>query len=329
MAKKATKTRPRAAARPKAATASTAMVLSKKDINRVRQELVDRVAASASAEVAGPTGVLGEDAIIGQVGRFEVRLTPEEEKVLDEPVNIEHVAIKPTGEPYIPHERYTGWFNRAFGRLGWAIVPCAKPRVGDNTVIVPYVLYIHGKPAAFAWGEQAYSVKNKRQSLGDAVEATVASALRRFAKRLGVGLELWRREWLDDFITRRAIAVVTDEGVRWRLTNQRALPGEQRPAERGYQRREEYGGGGGDEHRRDEGGHRPPAGHDGNGGATISDRQHKRLWAIASSAGRDTNEVKAWVKGRFNLQHTRELLRKDYDYVCEQLETPGALPGGR
>src|SRR3990167_5946168 len=67
---------------------------------------------------------------------------------------------------------------------------------GQQTITCPYVLHIHGKPVAFAMGEQEYYDSNEQQTYGDALESTVASALRRCAKRLGVGLELWGQDFL-------------------------------------------------------------------------------------------------------------------------------------
>ena len=52
------------------------------------------------------------------------------------------------------------------------------------------MLFVHGKPVAFATGEQDYFETNERQTYGDALEATMSSALRRFCKHLGMGLEL-------------------------------------------------------------------------------------------------------------------------------------------
>jgi hypothetical protein len=331
--KKATKAKPRPRAAAPKPTTSTALVLSSKQINRVRQELVERLATEGVTAAPVTAGILGEDAAIGMVGQFDIHLTDREEEVLSEAVNLDDVQIKPTGELYLPHEVYTRWFNRAFGRLGWAIVPAARPRTNSKSVVVPYVLYVHGKPAATAWVEQEYHESNERQTLGDAVESTVASALRRIAKRLGVGLELWRRSWLERVVYDRAIPVMVKtrsggEMQQWRLTNQLPLKGEIGPADRaGASRGARFDRGGEREERGAGDVRRAPAGTDGNGGAKISEPQHRRLWSIAKGAERSNAEVKAWLLSRFGVD-ARDLLRKDYDYVCEQLEARGSLPGG-
>ena len=143
-----------------------------------------------------PLGQLGELATVGALGLVELKLTDAEERVLSRPVNAADILIRDGGIAYLPHIVYTRWFNDAFGRLGWAIVPTGKPQKGGNTVLVPYTLYVHGKPVAFAYGEQDYHENNSRQSYGDVIESTVASALRRCAKRLGVGLEMWDKAYL-------------------------------------------------------------------------------------------------------------------------------------
>ena len=338
--KKATKVKARPRVTAPKASASTALVtLRSADIQRVKAELVQRL-AEEGANVTGPTqivsaGILGEDAAIGMVGQFDLRTTDAEEAVLSEAVNLEDVQIKPTGELYLPHEVYTRWFNRAFGRLGWSIVPAARPRTNSKTVVVPYVLYVHGKPAATAWGEQEYHEDNARQTLGDAVESTVASALRRIAKRLGVGLELWRRPWLERIVHERAVPVLVEVGygekrktvTQWRLSNQRPLKGEIRPA--GHGQREDRPNSSPSATDR---GFREPAatphaagGSDGFSGAHITERQVKRLWAIAKEMQRDTREVSAWIKATYHVA-PEGLTRRDYDAVCDALEAPGDLP---
>lgn len=158
-----------------------------------------------------PVGQLGELATVGALGLAELKLTKEEDAILAEPVNPADVMLKPKvkgGPPeiaYLPHIVYTRWFHRAFGRTGWACVPTAQPKKVNNLILVPYLLYVHGVPVAAATGEQEYFETNAQQTYGDVIESTVASALRRFAKRLGVGLELWDKRWLEAHFGKRAV----------------------------------------------------------------------------------------------------------------------------
>lgn len=230
------------------------------------------------------------------------------------------------------HPAYTRWFNRAFGRLGWAIVPQSKPiRTASGkkiSVVCPYMLYIHGKPAAFAMGEQEYFEDSREQTYGDALEATVASALRRCAKRLGVGLELWDKRWLTAFIENQCIPVKVKSprddkpSTKWRRKNDPALPWEI--------------GGKGDARDRDirDDLVAPDLGDftvkqttvvEPKGDPKITIEQRKRLGQIVKSSGRNEPEVRLWLKKTYNVK-SEDILRKDYQRICDQLQVRGTLP---
>lgn len=324
---------------------STALVLRKKKIQKAiaRGRASTRAALEPSRRRDEPMlertdNVLGEEAALGALGLTELTIAPAEELVLAEPVPIDEVLIKPTGQPYLSHPSYTRWFNRAFGRLGWAIVPRAKPRIQDSTISCPYMLFVHGKPAAFALGEQEYHENNKEQTYGDAYEATVASALRRCAKRLGVGLELWDRPWLNRFIAEHCVKVflppVAEGGkkrVAWRRRVDPKIWNELATA------REE-----GDMH--DRSAHNsastaPPAGYDGRGGEVITRSrmvdgkrklgQVERLGIILRNSGRDIMQFKMWLVRNFGIDSRKEIKRTDYDAICQAIEAPGDLPEWR
>lgn len=240
-------------AAPKRAAKSTALVVRKRaDVVRIEDP-------KGFLPVQTPVGQLGELATVGALGLAEVKLTEREEAILSEPVNPADILVRDGGISYLPHIVYTRWFNRAFGRTGWAIVPTAAPKKADRLVIVPYLLYVHGVPVAAATGEHEYQETNARQTYGDVIESTVASALRRCAKRLGVGLEMWDKAWLS---------ANTGGGGR-------------KPAAVA-QRREPV----------------PPVVPAASSGV-ITAKQWERLKEISTRAGRDDAEVKAWLKARY------------------------------
>jgi hypothetical protein len=195
-------------------------------------------------------------------------------------------------------------------------VPRAKPMRSGNSVVCPYVLYIHGKPAAMAFGEQEYFDDNKDQTYGDALEATVASALRRCAKRLGVGLELWDRTWLNHFMATRCIKVLTTSHeknpYRWRRLIDPPFWNE--VGNRGGERVQQQ------QQRRQAPGH-----HDGNGEQPITAPQRKRLFAILRSSGRDEPTFRAWLKGHYQLDSTKGIKQKDYDVIVAAIESPAPM----
>lgn len=276
-----------------------------------------------------PVGQLGELATVGALGLAEIKLTDAEEAALSVAVNTADVLIKPDGVPYLPHIAYTRWFNAAFGRTGWSIVPTARPAKTGNLITVPYLLYIHGVPVAAAMGEQDYHDDNKRQTFGDAVEATVASALRRCAKRLGVGLEMWDKAYLQRFKDEHCIPVKVDRRgemkTEWRRKVDPPLPGEQ----------------GGRKAAREDAPDRyrdadltaptwqpsaPNVVMDPKGDEKITNEQRKRLTDIAERAGRPAAEVTLWLKQRFGAAGgTKDVKRKDYAEVCRLLEARGPL----
>lgn len=275
----------------------------------------------------------GEGLMIGELGLVELKLSKKEEAALSRPAPIEQVRIKPTGQVYLSHPTYTLWFNEAFGRLGWSIVPVGKPQLSGKSVVCPYVLFIHGKPVRFAYGEQEYFEANKDQTYGDALESTVASALRRVAKRLGVGLELWDPAFGEAFVAEHCIQVPCrrrdgSTAMQWRrrkdpkfwneLDPQHARRDDVQPSQRVAAPEWDPRGAPPDQ--------APPAGHHQQAGHPITDKQRKRLWVIIRNSRRDEEQVRAWLERRFGWTSTKQVTREMYEYVCTAVEAPGSLP---
>jgi hypothetical protein len=285
--------------------------------------------------------------MLGSLGLVELKLSAKEEAVLSRPVDQAIVRIKPTGQPYISHPDYTRWFNDAFGRTGWALVPLAMPESRQDgkrvNVQVPYMLHVHRQPVAFAVGEAEYWTNSREQSAGDAVEATIASGLRRCAKRIGVGLELWDKRWLDEFLHTHGVVVPVlvfrdgqqKKSTAWRRRDDPALSNEitgpvraavaSEPDELPAQRyAPDYSHSEAPPARSSSS--RPPAGNDGRGADVISVPQNKRLFAILRNSGRNETAFRAWLGRRFGIESTAEIKRRDYDFICNAIESSKALP---
>lgn len=278
-------------------------------------------------------GIIADQVTVGDLGLSEVTLTEKEEMILNQPVDPDRILIKPTGQPYLSHPEYTRWFNQAFGRLGWSLVQkgkAVKQQDGKRIqVVCPYVLYIHRQAAAFAWGEQEYWEDNKEQTYGDALEATVASALRRCAKRLGVGLEMWDKHFLRTWIEQRAIKVKLEPGrnadanakakYAWRLKTDPPFWNEVKPGTR----------------QREAGEERPPkreapkAGTNTEANEPITEAQADRLWKLAVRAGRGKQALRSWLAVAYDVGSLKEIKRRDYDAICAAVEAPGGLPDPR
>lgn len=67
--------------------------------------------------------------------------------------------------------------------------------VKGSHVYVDAILLIRGAFVASAIGEMTYYPDNHTQNYADAVEGAETAALRRCCKRLGVGLQAWRKDW--------------------------------------------------------------------------------------------------------------------------------------
>lgn len=306
---------------------STALVRRRPQHALVRRPLTKpRRALARKPPVDVRSLTLGDDPYIGSLGTVDLTLAPHEELILQRPVSFDDVLVKPTGQPYLSHPIYTRWFNDAFGRLGWNIVPCAKPVAGapDDkgriTIVQTFLLYIHGKPVRIATGEHDYHQNNAEQTYGDALEALVASALRRCAKRLGVGLELWDKTFLNAFLHERCVKVWVEgeNKPRWRRRTDPPFYKERGAVD-------------------DDRGAAPVRRETGEPAAAYHSKldepittgpksQHTRLWTIIGKANRTDTEVHAWLQARYGLKSSKEIPRRLYDEICNWVEQPGPLP---
>lgn len=274
-------------------------------------------------------GSLTEMIQLGQFGLVEAKFTEAEELVLSEAPLTTDVRLLPTGQVYLPHIHYTKWLNRAFGRTGWALRPAALPGVKEKTVVVPYLLYVHGKPVAFALGEQEYF--GKGQSYGDCLESTVASGLRRCCKHIGMALELWDRDYATAFLETFGVRVTvkvyvwedgkkkSDERKQWRRKSDPPFPTEVRRWARTM---------GDDEDEREPAPEMPTVAADPNANNPITPDQVKRFWTIARGRGRQDSEVEIYLSTK-GYKSSRDIKRKDYETLVTAIQHPGPLQTGR
>lgn len=267
--------------------------------------------------VPAESRVVTEGFRLDALGLVELKATAAEEKVLArEPAPID-VMVLPSGAPYLPHPVLTTWLNEAFGRGAWMLVPVGKPSLTENVVSCPYILYVHGRPVAFAQGEQEYHPKNRQQSYGDALEATHASALRRCAKHLGVGLQLWDRRWAREFRREHCVEVKVEQKFKdgdtwktrdvtqWRRMDDPPLTGE---TGRGRARSE------------------PDQEEHADLDKPISEAKRERFWRIARRVQRNEDEIKRWLSTCYNVERSAAITNRHYDKIVRQLEASGPLP---
>lgn len=337
------------AARKKAPAPSTALAKRLDDrleklsrqVARLKATKVEVLPALApSTEVALPQALqaltLTDTAQLGQIGLQPLELSEKAEAILAEPVQDERVLVLPSGAVYYPHIEYTRWFNRAFGRAQWSAVPVATPKLtpvpkNDHKFLVtqPFVLFVHGRAIAQATAEGHYFENNAEQTHADVVEALNASALRRLAKRLGVGLELWDRTWGRAWQAKFAVKVWVDGENRpqWRRRDDPPLPKEKGLAGDRSPQGGQAGEPGGASEPRARGAREPQATDTRTitKGTKEKPGQVERLWAIAKTAGRSKDEIKGYLRIKLGVESTSAILRRDYEQVCKDIAKPGPM----
>jgi hypothetical protein len=60
---------------------------------------------------------------------------------------------------------------------------------------------------------------------------------------------------------------------------------------------------------------------DGQESEFISEGQRKRLYAIYKTSGKTDDEVKAYLHFNFNIDSSKDILKKDYETICQWAET--------
>lgn len=142
------------------------------------------------------------------------------ESVLAEPLNEKDVQIRPDGLVYLPWTWYADRLNRAFGRLGWGLVPQSGPMtkdMGNMTLVVwGHWLVVRGIPVGFEMGETAYRPDNHQMSFGDAAAGAKSNSLARNCKMLGMSLELWSQEWVSAWRDKYAETYESKGKTLWR-----------------------------------------------------------------------------------------------------------------
>ena len=123
-------------------------------------------------------------------------LTPDQHRILFEPVKDYHIKMKEDGSMYLPWTWYHDRLTRAFGNLKWAMVPEGLPKLVPNNLIMwGFHLVAHGVYMGFALGEMTFIPKNARMTYGEACEGAKSNALMRLCKSMGISLELWDKDF--------------------------------------------------------------------------------------------------------------------------------------
>lgn len=145
-------------------------------------------------------------------------LTEKQNDILYAPVNDFDVFIKPDGLIYLSWMKYSERLNKALGGTSWTMLPEGTPKImNTNLVVWGFHLVIKGSYQGFSLGEQQY-FSNSRMTYGEACEGAKSNALMRLCKGIGIGLELWDKNFIDRWVKTYARSYQGNDGkTKWTL----------------------------------------------------------------------------------------------------------------
>lgn len=262
-----------------------------------------------------PAGLaLTSDPIMTATYVGTLTLTPEQIAALRRSVEDREIDWRPArkdGPPdiaYLSHNGYRDRLDAAFGLGGWGMVPVGAPKEKDGVVYTPFAMVVGGVPRVYAWGEQAYHPDNRQMTYGDALEGTKSNAILRCGKELGIARDLWNRDYIAALKVRVPVA--------------KRGPGAtiQQPA------REPVHAGVNEQPRTP----RPTDDAVITVSRVVDGKKHagqrERLWVIIKKSGRSDTEIRMWLKAAYGIDSTSEIKRRDYEAICEAIESSKPLP---
>ncbi len=160
-------------------------------------------------------------------------LTDKAEEILNEPLPDDEVDIRPDGLIYASHEYVVRQLNRAFGRMGWTLVPGSpltrRPESNPPEYFQRWVLFVGGVYCSEALSSAIF-YDNGLMTLDDCAEKIKSDCKRRTTKDLGIGTECWNRRFQKRIRDEQCVQVVvqTSKGnvKQWRRIDADPLKGE-------------------------------------------------------------------------------------------------------
>jgi hypothetical protein len=158
-------------------------------------------------------------------GASTLKLSRDEQKKLLADFPDEAIQIRPhDGIIYINHMALRERLWDVFGP-GHVAEICRERTIRNdsNEIAVDLVLMIRGVFVGEGIGTAKYYPNNPKGSFGDTVESAWSEALRRCCKKFGVGVQVWRPQFIQDWLEKYAVQY---QG-RWHRKDNRA--GEKTP----------------------------------------------------------------------------------------------------
>lgn len=148
-------------------------------------------------------------ALLGEAykGASQLKLKADESKKLREDFPDNEIEIRPhDGIIYIGHMALRERLWSVFGPGAVAEICRERFMRNDaNEIAVDLVLMIRGHFVAEAVGTAKYFPNNPKMTFGDVVESAWSEALRRCCKKFGVGTQVWRPQFIRDWLANNAV----------------------------------------------------------------------------------------------------------------------------
>jgi hypothetical protein len=152
-----------------------------------------------------------------------IRITAAQKDILGRLATHQIVDLLPTGEIYVPGDKWRAVLNEAFDPMGWALKPVGQPvldlhQKGEGKSVMYREVYLvvsrcskcfHSISAceckvarkmeevslSMAYGAQEYFPGSKRMTFDDAAEGCMTNGLMRCCKAFGVFANIWDKAW--------------------------------------------------------------------------------------------------------------------------------------
>ncbi|KAF2225560.1 mitochondrial genome maintenance MGM101-domain-containing protein [Elsinoe ampelina] len=136
--------------------------------------------------------------------------SPEQNTILQQPIDADDIEVKPDGIIYLPEIKYRRILNKAFGPGGWGLAPRGETIVTQKLVTREYALVAAGRLVSIARGEQQYF---DAEGIPTATEGCKSNALMRCCKDLGIASELWDPRFIRGFLKEKAKETIVEHQV--------------------------------------------------------------------------------------------------------------------
>ena len=160
----------------------------------------------------------------------------EQGQVLMAPIASQDVEIRPDGIIYLPEIKYRRVLNRAFGPMGWSLIPRDAVTMQGNTMTRAYALVVDGRFVSEARGEMEYIANNDQMTYATTTEGVKSNALMRCCKDLGIASELWDPGFIEGWKREFAVAVWVESKNKpqWRRKDRQPFYKETGPVEKSH-----------------------------------------------------------------------------------------------